>query len=233
MGILKRINNIFKAKTNKALDQIENPIETLEQKIRELSEAQTKSISGLAKVKAVEIKFKNAAKTAMDSSQEYKEKAIRLKARYDKCEEGPEKEQYKADITLMLNQSENFRNDSVTQNANAAKQAALVSNLEGKIKEMKNLIKTTNNEITNLKANSEAAKANKAISKEFSDANFDGLTAQIDSIKSNIAADNAEADAWSELDTNLTSDEDRINKLLNSSSPTADNELFTNFMKDE
>lgn len=39
MGILQRMSNIFKAKVNKAMDEIENPIEILDQKIRDMEEA--------------------------------------------------------------------------------------------------------------------------------------------------------------------------------------------------
>jgi len=39
VGILQRMSNIFKAKVNKAMDEIENPIEILDQKIRDMEEA--------------------------------------------------------------------------------------------------------------------------------------------------------------------------------------------------
>lgn len=50
MGILQRMSNIFKAKVNKAMDEIENPIEILDQKIRDMEEALNE-----AKISAAEI----------------------------------------------------------------------------------------------------------------------------------------------------------------------------------
>jgi len=39
MGILQRMSNIFKAKANKVIDEIENPIEILDQKIRDMEQS--------------------------------------------------------------------------------------------------------------------------------------------------------------------------------------------------
>ena len=36
MGVFNRISNMFKAKANSALDDLENPIELLDQKIRDI-----------------------------------------------------------------------------------------------------------------------------------------------------------------------------------------------------
>lgn len=43
MGMLTRISNMFRAKVNGALDEIENPIELLDQKIRDMEESLNKA----------------------------------------------------------------------------------------------------------------------------------------------------------------------------------------------
>lgn len=50
MGIFQRMSNIIKAKTNDALDRIENPIELLDQKIRDMEESFNKAKLASAQV---------------------------------------------------------------------------------------------------------------------------------------------------------------------------------------
>lgn len=74
MGILKKINNIFRAKVNGALDDIENPIELLDQKLRDMDESLNKakisSAQILGNVHEIEKKMDAAKKT----SEEFDEK---------------------------------------------------------------------------------------------------------------------------------------------------------------
>ncbi|MCR6514110.1 MAG: PspA/IM30 family protein [Clostridium sp.] len=77
MGIFNRISNIFKSKTNSALDSIENPVQLLDQKIRDMEESYNK-----AKISSAQI-FGNVKETeknmnaALEASKDYEEK-VRL-----------------------------------------------------------------------------------------------------------------------------------------------------------
>lgn len=66
MGVFNRISNMFKAKANSALDDLENPIELLDQKIRDMEESLNK-----AKISSAQIfgNLKNTEK-AMEKSKE-------------------------------------------------------------------------------------------------------------------------------------------------------------------
>ena len=77
MGIFNRISNMVKAKTNAALDDMENPIELLDQKIRDMEESLNK-----AKISSAQIfgNLKNTQKEmdkTKELSNEYDEK-VRL-----------------------------------------------------------------------------------------------------------------------------------------------------------
>jgi phage shock protein A len=93
------------------------------------------------------------------------------------------------------------------------------------------LIKQTKANITNMEARAEAAKVNKEISKELSDVNFDGVSAQIEEIEKKINEDNAEAEAWDHIDKALEDDEERINKMLSEPTGKENSQLFDDFMK--
>ena len=74
MGMVKRISNIFRAKVNNALDEVENPIELLDQKVRDMEEslnqAKLSSAQILGNVRENEKKMNNAKR----ESEEYDEK---------------------------------------------------------------------------------------------------------------------------------------------------------------
>ncbi|KZL92474.1 PspA/IM30 family protein [Clostridium magnum] len=74
MGMFKRISNIFRSKVNNALDEVENPIELLNQKVRDMEEslntAKLSSAQILGNVHEIEKKMSNAKRT----SEEFEEK---------------------------------------------------------------------------------------------------------------------------------------------------------------
>jgi phage shock protein A len=74
MGMFKRISNIFRSKVNDALDEVENPIELLNQKVRDMEEslnaAKLSSAQILGNVHEIEKKMSTAKRT----SEEFDEK---------------------------------------------------------------------------------------------------------------------------------------------------------------
>jgi Phage shock protein A (IM30), suppresses sigma54-dependent transcription len=74
MGMFKRISNIFRSKVNDALDEVENPIELLNQKVRDMEEslntAKLSSAQILGNVHEIEKKMS----TAKRASEEFEEK---------------------------------------------------------------------------------------------------------------------------------------------------------------
>jgi phage shock protein A len=230
-GFWSRFWGIFNAKAHKSLDKLEDGarIDILRQKVRDLEAGHEKSINGLAKVKALQFKFEKDAKSFHDKAADYRDKANKLKERFDGANK-KDQTQLKSDIILMLNKAENMDKEAANKELQAKNQGKIVDNLEEKIKSMTTLIKETRNNITNMEARAEAAKVNKEISKELSDVNFDGVSSQIEEIEKKINEDNSEAEAWDHIDTAMEDDEERIEKMLNESSPTEDSKLFDDFM---
>ncbi|MBP2032300.1 phage shock protein A [Clostridium algifaecis] len=70
MGFIKRVSNIFRAKVNNSLDEIENPIELLDQKLRDMEESLNKakisSAQILGNVHEIEKKMQNAKNTSVE-----------------------------------------------------------------------------------------------------------------------------------------------------------------------
>lgn len=76
MGVVNRLSNIFKAKVNTAIDDIENPIELLDQKVRDmdktLNDAKVASAQILGNVHETEKKLEKAKVDSKDFDEKVK-----------------------------------------------------------------------------------------------------------------------------------------------------------------
>jgi phage shock protein A len=76
MGIIKRISNMFRAKVNDTLDEMENPIQLLDQKIRDMEEslnnAKISSAQILGNVHEIEKKMEIALRESKDYDEKVK-----------------------------------------------------------------------------------------------------------------------------------------------------------------
>ncbi|MBV7275409.1 PspA/IM30 family protein [Clostridium sp. PL3] len=74
MGMFSRISNMFKAKVNTALDEVENPIELLDQKIRDMEESLNKAKLSSAQVLGNVHEIEKKMTTSKRTSEEFDEK---------------------------------------------------------------------------------------------------------------------------------------------------------------
>ncbi|MFL0195625.1 PspA/IM30 family protein [Clostridium sp. WILCCON 0269] len=99
MGMLKRISNIFRAKVNNTLDGVENPIELLDQKLRDMEDSLNKAKLSSAQIlgnvheiekkmeesKRISLEFDEKVKLALSkNNEELAKKALERKLEADK-----------------------------------------------------------------------------------------------------------------------------------------------------
>lgn len=76
MSVFKRISNIFRAKVNNAIDEVENPVELLDQKIRDMEESLNKaklsSAQILGNVHEIRMKMERAQKESAEFDEKVK-----------------------------------------------------------------------------------------------------------------------------------------------------------------
>lgn len=76
MGVLKRISNIFRAKVNTALDEVENPIQLLDQKLIDmedsLNKAKLSSAQILGNVHEIKKKMEESKRTSLEFDEKVK-----------------------------------------------------------------------------------------------------------------------------------------------------------------
>jgi len=74
MGLFKRFSNIFRSKVNSALDEVENPIELLDQKIRDMEESLNKAKLSSAQILGNVHEISKKIDEAKRTSEEFEEK---------------------------------------------------------------------------------------------------------------------------------------------------------------
>lgn len=162
MGVFNRISNMFRAKVNNTLDEMENPIELLDQKVRDMEESLNKaklsSAQILGNVHEIEKKMDAAAEESKDFDQKVKlamskgneelaKKALAKKLEADKTYESLKKsheeaaqkaETIKTSLRELENEIEktrNYRDEAAARynNAEASKKVnEILANVETK-----------------------------------------------------------------------------------------------------
>ncbi|WP_123052640.1 PspA/IM30 family protein [Clostridium sp. JN-1] len=162
MGVFKRISNIFNAKANFALDNVENPIELLDQKVRDMEESLNKAKLSSAQIlgnvheiqrKMDEVKltskdFDEKVKIALNSNREdLAKRALAKKIEADKSYESLKKSYDDAskkaevlktklkDLDEEIEKTRNYRDEASARynNAEASKKVnEILANVETK-----------------------------------------------------------------------------------------------------
>lgn len=201
MGVFKRISNMFRAKVNNALDEVENPVELLDQKIRDMEEslnnAKLSSAQILGNVHEIRMKMERAQKESAEfdekvklalskGNEELAKKALQRKLEADKTYESLKKSY-----------------DDASQKAEAVKV---------KLKELGEEIQKTRNYRDEAAARYNNAEASKKVNEILANVDTGSNKINIDDIERKIQRKEAMAEGLGELkkDTAL---EDEFKKL--------------------
>ena len=190
MGVFTRMSNMIKGKVNATLDKLENPIELLDQKIRDmeeqLSKAKTSSAEVIGNVKLIEKNMNEVKKLSDDldgkvklalskGNEELAKEALRRKVEADK-----KYETLKQNHAIASAQAEALKKNL----------AALEAELE-----------KTKSYRDEAAARYSTAKASKKVNEVLSDVQTKSNTIQMDSIERKIAKEEAAAQGLGELRT--------------------------------
>jgi phage shock protein A len=201
MGVFKRISNMFRAKVNNALDDAENPVELLDQKIRDMEEslnnAKLTSAQILGNVHEIRMKMESAKKESTEfdekvklaiakENEELAKKALQRKLEADKAYESLKKSY-----------------DDASQKAEGIKE---------KLKELEGEIQKTRSYRDEAAARYNNAEASKKVNEILANVDTGSNKINIDDIERKIQRKEAMAEGLGELkcDTKL---EDEFKKL--------------------
>lgn len=201
MSVFKRISNMFRAKVNNALDEVENPVELLDQKIRDMEEslnnAKLSSAQILGNVHEIRMKMENAKKESAEfdekvklamakENEELAKKALQRKLEADKTYESLKKSY-----------------EDASQKAEAVKE---------KLKELEGEIQKTRSYRDEAAARYNNAEASKKVNEILANVDTGSNKINIDDIERKIQRKEAMAEGLGELKKDTTL-EDEFKKL--------------------
>ena len=188
MGIFTRMSNMIKAKVNTTLDEAENPIELLDQKLRDmdeqLSRAKLNSAQVLGNVHALEKNMNLAQKESAD----FEEK---IKLALAKGNE----ELAKRALSKKVDSDKKYATLKSTFETSKVQAETLKKNLRG----LQDEIEKTRNYRDEAAARYSNAEASKTVNEILADVKTKSNTIQIDNIERNIAKKEALAQGLGDL----------------------------------
>lgn len=188
MGVFKRISNIFNAKVNSALDDVENPVELLDQKIRDMEESLNKaklsSAQILGNVHEIEKKMNEAKLTSNDFDEKVK---LALSKNNEELAKKALAKKMEADKSY-----ENLKNSY-----NETSQKAEV--LKTKLRELESEIEKTRSYRDEAAARYNNAEASKKVNEILSDVNTRSNKISLDDIERKIQKKESFAEGLSDL----------------------------------
>lgn len=188
MGVFTRMSNMIKGKVNATLDDLENPIELLDQKIRDmqeqLSKAKTNSAQVIGNVKVIEKNMNEAKKLSDDLDG-------KVKLALSKGNEALAKEALRRKVEADK-KYESLKENHATASAQAEALKKNLAALEAEIEKTKSYRDEA-------AARYSTAKASKKVNEVLSDVQTKSNTIQIDNIERKIAKEEAAAQGLGDL----------------------------------
>ncbi len=188
MGIFSRMSNMIKGKVNSTLDELENPIELLDQKIRDmeeqLSKAKLDSAQVIGNVKLAEKKMNEAKEESNDFDEKVKlalskgNEDLAKRALQKKLDADKRYNTLKTNYETCLNQAETLKKNLIA---------------------LQDEIQKTRAYRDEAAARYSTAKASKKVNEVLSDVKTTSNSIQIDDIERKIAKEEAMANGLSDI----------------------------------
>lgn len=204
MGMFKRLSNIFRSKVNTALDEVENPIELLDQKIRDMEEslntAKLSSAQILGNVHEIEKKMTEAKRT----SEEFDEK---VKLAMSKGNEDLAKKALAKKI-----EADKSYNSLKTSYEDAQKKAEAI---KSKLKDLQSEIEKTRSYRDEAAARFNNAEASKKVNEILANVDAGSNKINLDDIERKIQKKEAMAEGLEDLreDNSLDKEFEKLNEI--------------------
>lgn len=217
-GWLKRLFGIGKAEMHAALDKIEDPSKMADQGIRDLKEDLTKSLQGLAEVKALSIRARKELEMNQQAATEYENKAILLLQKAQKGELVPQEADRLA--TQALAKKEQLEGRITAGVKNVQQYEQMVSKMEENVQKLKSQISQWESEVKILKARQTVSQATARLNKQLANLDSNDTLARLERMKSKVDEQEALAASYGDIASMNTSVDDEINKALGPSYTT-------------
>lgn len=219
MSIWERVSRIFRAEANSAVDTLEDPVKISQQILRDLRDNLQEAISGTAEIKALAAQHRANEAESRNKASEWEKKANELLDRADKGMIS-EDEANKLATDCLENQGTHEAKANEYM-ALAEREEKAASAMESKVEEIRRRITETESKAASISSRAKTAEAEEKVAKTLSSVDTDGLMQTLNRMDEKTKATEFRAQAYAEIDGAASSTEDKVNKILNRTSPNA------------
>lgn len=196
-GWLKRLFGIAESEAHSVLDKLENPIKQTEQGIRDLKTDLSKSMQGLAEVKALSIREKKEFESNHRNSKEFEQKAVLLLQRAQSGHISAEEADRLAGQSLEKKQQ--YEQRAITNQKNIDNYSGMLTKMESNVQSLKTQISTWENELKTLRARATVSDASAKLNKQLSSVDSTTTIARLEKMKQKVEEKEALAESYGEM----------------------------------
>ncbi|MFN3405326.1 MAG: PspA/IM30 family protein [Cytophagaceae bacterium] len=211
----RRLFKIGEAEAHAALDKLENPINMIEQGIRDLREDLNKGLKSLAEIKALAIKAENEQKEKLKIAGEYEHKALLLlqKAQAGNLE-ATEADRLAAEALMKKHTTEQHVQ---SLQLSTRQYNEMASKIDSNNKMLKSKIEGYESELGSLKARVKVARSTKDFNQKLAGLDANNTLRMLEKMKDKIRQEEALAESYASIADNNKSIDEQINKALEGS----------------
>ncbi|AZQ61328.1 PspA/IM30 family protein [Flammeovirga pectinis] len=212
-GWLKRLFGIAESEAHSVLDKLENPIKQTEQGIRDLKGDLSKSMQGLAEVKALTIREKKEFESNNRNSKEFEQKAMLLVQRASQGQLAPDEADRLA--TQALERKQQYAQRAGANQKNIDNYSGMLTKMEQNVQQLKTQIGSWENELKTLRARATVSDASAKLNKQLSNVDSSNTLARLEKMKQKVEEKEALAESYGQIaDLNQQTPENEIDKAL-------------------
>ena len=212
MGVFQRIFKTAQSQAHSLIDQMEDPIKTTEQAVRDLKKDLHGAMQSLAQVKAIAIRLRKDSDDQKKAAQDHERKAMLL---LQKMESGDlAQDEAECLATEILSKKEDAARRAATLLEDHKKQQKMADQLQIKVEKLKQTITRYDNELVTLRARARTATSMRKINQQLSNVDSSGTIATLERMKDKVMEEESLAQAYGEMSDNTSDLDDQIEKAL-------------------
>lgn len=196
-GWFKRLFGIAESEAHSVLDKLENPIKQTEQGIRDLKGDLSKSMQGLAEVKALSIREKKEFESNSRNSKEFEQKAVLLLQRAQSGHISADEADRLA--SQSLERKQHYEQRAIANQKNIDNYSGMLTKMESNVQSLKTQISSWENELKTLRARATVSDASAKLNKQLSSVDSSTTIARLEKMKQKVEEKEALAESYGEI----------------------------------
>lgn len=223
MNIIKRLFNIGRAEAHEVVEQLEDPIKTTEQGIRDMEADLEKSLKALAEVRVFTNRSRSGISIYKSRMSEYEKKAVLF---LKKAQEG----------RMSMETAERMAADALGKKAEYAAElkaykseydrfSATEDQLDKSVVKLRRTITKWKNELITLKARLRVSQATRHLNQQLAEIDSNSTINMLENMRDQVAEEEALADSYAEIADQNTSIDEEIDRAIGGHSADTMDEL--------